>query len=200
MAAGKAGDLFVSELHGKYYSQNYNGRVVSFSLTTATAIPVFATNPTPNFLVINPFGNTTNLVLARLNLGFVGGTGVAGAIAYAYVPGLVNTNLSATGPASAITVNTANVKTGIMGGAYNGNIIFATAATLLGTAPYVPVIQRYSNLSQGAPITTTAATYALSEDFDGTLIVPPGSNLFLTASTAIAETVVASLICYEASL
>jgi hypothetical protein len=137
-----------------------------------------------------------NVVFARLHIGFSAGTGVAGTIGYAYVPGLRDTTVGTTSAMSAITV-AATMKTGFVGQPYGGQTVFATAATLLGTAPYVPVIQRWSNLSQGAVLTSTAAMYNLYEDFDGTLILPPGGNIFLTASVAIAETNEISLIAYE---
>lgn len=198
---GRNGEAIVSELHGKYYTQAYNGRMFVASITTASAIPLFATNPTPNFLVINPRSNPNNLVLTRINVGFAAGTGVAGQIGYAYVPGLSAADgLSASAAASAITLAPTLVKTAFFAQQYSGQVLFATAATLLGTTPYVPVVGRWSSFSQGAPLTSSPNMYNLYEDFDGTFIIPPGGNVFLTANAAIAETSMITLIGYEAPI
>lgn len=194
---GKSGEMMVSELHGKYLTQTYRGNLWSFSITTATAIPVFATNATPNFFIFNPPGNTTAVVPVRFNVGFHGGTGIAGAIGYSYitnVPSLVGT----AAPVSAATL--VSPKSGIVGQSYTGNIITGSAATISGTAPYALTQLRWSNMSQGAPITSTATAYSLFEEFDGNMIIPPGTLWCPTASTAIAETLEMSLIAYEIPL
>jgi hypothetical protein len=192
---GKAGEGIFAELHGKYLTQAYRGKLWNASLTTASAIPAAATNATPNFIVWNPAGNTTAVVLARLNVGFVAGTGIAGQIGYTYVPN-AGTSIATGAAFSAFTAGPA-IRSSIAGAAYTGNILFGTAATATGTAPYVPVRWRWSSLSQGAPITSTAAAYTLFEDFDGSLILPPNVAWYPDATVAIAETMMISLVAYE---
>ncbi len=194
---GKSAEAIVAELHGKFYTQAYRKNLWSLSIVTATAIPAFATNATPNFFIYNPPGNPFNIVPVRFNVGLVGGTGIAGAIGYSYlsnVPALAG----GTGVVSAAT--TVALKSGVVGAAYAGQVIGGSAATITGASPYALQQLRWSNLSQGAPLTGTAAVYSLSEDFDGTMIIPPGTLWCPTAATAVGETVVMSLIAYEAPL
>jgi len=194
---GKAGEAVIAELHGKYYTQNYRGRLWHASIFTASAIPLFATNATPNFFVFNPPNNPNNIVLTKFKVGFVGGTGIAGAIGYAYISG-VN---ALTGTAAAVSAaTTLTIQGGKMGAGYTGQAVAGSAATVTGAAPYALTMHSNSNLSQGAPITTTAAAYSLFEDFDGTMILPPGTLWCPVGITAIAETVVVSISAYEAPI
>lgn len=195
-STGKAGETITSDLHGKYYQQNYAGKLWHASITTATAIPVAATNATPNFIIWNPAGNTTNVIPTRVVIGFHGGTGIAGAIGYTYIPNAGSA--VATGAAMSGFTTGPAIQTGIAGTAYSGSVKFGSGATVTGTGIYVPVRLKWSNFSQGAPITTTAAAYSLYEDFEGAVIIPPGVALYIDASTAIAETLMISMTAYEA--
>jgi hypothetical protein len=192
---GKSGEGIFAELHGKYLTQAYRGKLWNASITTASAIPAAATNATPNFIIWNPAGNTSAVVPVRLNVGFAAGTGIAGQIGYTYVPN-AGTGIATAAAFSTLTAGPA-IRSSIAGAAYLGNVLFGTAATGTGTAPYVPVRWRWSSLSQGAPITTTASAYTLFEDFDGSLILPPNTAFYLDATAAIAETMMISLVAYE---
>lgn len=187
----------VDSLHGRYYTQCAKGALWSATLATASAIPIFATNVTPNFIIWNPAGNTTNVVLCRLNIGFSAGTGVAGAIGYAYLPNAGGGATGTAAPMSAFTAVAAGIKSGVIGKTYAGNIQFGSAATISGTVPSAATLHRWSNLSQGAPITSTPAAYSLFEDFDGTVIIPPNTAWFPVGTPAPAETFMISLVAYE---
>ena len=195
MLAGKSGEGVVAELHGQYFTQNYRGRLWHASITTASAIPVQATNSTPNFAIWNPSGNATSVVLVRMNVGFSAGTGIAGQIGYAYL-NAGPYQLATAGPVSAFTAGPA-IQMGLVGSGYGGKIQFGTAATLTGTGISVGTVYKWSNLSQGAPITSTATMYNLFEDFNGTVIIPPGIMFYPVASTAIAETGMITVSAYE---
>ncbi len=194
---GRQGEGVVTELHGKYYVQTYRGKAWNLTLATASAIPLFATNATPNFFIWNPPSSGVNCVLTRFTVGFSAGTGVAGAIGYAYLTG-VNALVGTAAPVSAAT--TLALKAGIAGNVYGGQTVGGTSATIGGVAPNALTMYRWSNLSQGAPITTTAAAYSLSEDFDGTVIVPPGVLFCPVGNPAPAETFMISLAGYDAPI
>lgn len=197
MLGGKAAEGIVAELHSKYYTQNYRGRLWNANIFTASAIPVFATNATPNFFIWNPPSNPNNVVLVKFKVGFAAGTGIAGAIGYSYIRG-VPTLVGTAAPVSAATSTT--ITSGIVGVPYGGSVWAGSAATIGGVAPFALTQHSYSNLSQGAPITSTAAAYSLYEEFDGSVIIPPGVFWCPTASAAIAETVVISVQAYEAPI
>lgn len=193
---GKQGDAMVSELHSKYFTQTYRGAMWHASNATASpvAIPLFATNCTPTFAILNPAGNTTAIVPTRINFGWTAGTGIAGCIGYAYLP-IVGQGVGTAAAVSTYTVGP-SIKSGIVGKSYAGNAAFWISATI-GGAVVTPSLYKWSNIGQGAPITSTASMWSLFEDFDGTVIIPPGQLWFPIASVAIAETFQISLSAYE---
>ena len=195
MLGGRQGEGIVTELHGKYYAQTYRGKAWNLTLTATAAIPLFATNATPTFFIWNPTGSGVNVVLTRYTVGFSAGTGVAGAIGYAFVTG-VSALVGTAAPVSAAT--TLALTAGLVGGTYGGTTVGGTSATVTGTAPNAMKMHRWSNLSQGAPITTTAAIYSLFEDFDGGVIIPPGVLFCPVGNPAPAESVFQSLAGYDA--
>lgn len=169
--AGRAGESISAQLHGKYYTQTYRGNV--FIGTTATAgvvLPVFS-NTAHTFGLWNPAGSGKNLVPIRFSLGFVNTTAAAGNIVYAFTP--VNVGSSIGTPVSAFTqitpinafLGSSNVPVGRF-----SNVITLSAAA----AP--TIILKTSGMSQFVTTTSTATETGWSqfEDFDGTLIIPPG--------------------------
>ena len=185
----------IDQLHPKYFTLASSGKLWSASSTTAAAIPIFATNATPTFGIFNPAGNNTAVVLCRYNVGLVAGTGVAGNILYMFLKGAGSAAAGTAAPISTFTAGPA-IQPGLLGRSYTGNIVFGTSFTI-GGAVNALAVHRQSNLSQGAPVTGTAAVYSLFEDFDGNVIIPPGTLWATGATTAIAETVVQSVLAYE---
>lgn len=78
---GKAGEGVVTELHGKYYNQNYRGNLFMISTVGAgLAIPVLTTTA-PTMVLWNPLGSGKNAVLVRYAAANTNsGTAAAGAI------------------------------------------------------------------------------------------------------------------------
>lgn len=194
LLGGKAGEGIVAELHGKYFTQAYRGRLWHASLLTAAAVPIFATNATPVWGLMNPAGNNTAIVPVRMCLGFSAGTGVAGQFGYAYVSPAGTAPAGTAAPIS--TYTSATITAAQVGASYGGNIIFGSSFTIGGVVSALKVY-RYTGFSQGAPLTGTAAMYSLFEDFDGTTIIPPNTFFTVIASTAVAETSLISMTAYE---
>lgn len=196
MLGGKQGEGIVAELHGKYYTQTVRSKLWYANIFTATAIPVFATNATPNFFIWNPSNNTTNVVLVRATYGFHAGTGIAGALGYAYIQN-VTSLVGTAAPVSAATTTT--ILPGLIGNAaYGGNVVAGSAATVSGTAPFALKQHSWSPISQGAPITSTASYWSLVHEFDGSMILAPGTFWCPLGSVAVAETFMISVAAYEA--
>jgi hypothetical protein len=196
---GKQSELILAQLHGKYYTQAYRGRLWTAALTTAAIIPVLATNTTAVFMIMNPAGNFTNVIPVRINFGFHSTTGIAGTIGYSYVPLVGSGPVGTAAPISAMT--TKAIQSAVVGQSYVGNVLFGTAATVTGVTPSINTLYRWSNLSQGAPAAATAAGWHnLFEDFDGNTIIPPNCALQVVASTAIADAFMISLVAYESPI
>ena len=185
---GKAGEAVVTELHGKYYNQNYRGNCFFVSTVAAgLAIPIFSTTA-PTLCLWNPSGSGKNAVLIRasasntLNVTTVqgafllmaqfnaGNTIATGAVFTAFTQAALGTNL--------FNCNLGGGNVSVMKSA-------ATATNTL-TGGSTSVI---ANMGQINPTTIAGAVAsgsqpALVYDFDGTVIVPPGVVVYFAASSA----------------
>jgi hypothetical protein len=192
---GKQTELLVSELHGKWTTQNWRGLISTVALSTATALVAPATNATPNFCLWNPAGNTTAIELIAMQFGYVSGTPAAAAIGYSYVP-MAGATYGGTSAISAFTGLT--IRSSIVGKAYSGNILGGSAATCTGTAPAAGTLLRWSGLSNGAIASASvAAGMVMTELFDGTIIIPPNTLFYPVTSAASVATYMISAVFAE---
>jgi hypothetical protein len=192
---GKQFDLMVSELHGKYFTQNQRGNLFTAALTAASALPAPATNATPNFILWNPAGNTKAISLVSFQLGYVAGTPAAGAIGYSYIP-LAGSAMATAAPISALTALT--VRSSVVGQAYAGAVLAGSAATVTGTGTSIGTVLRWSGISQGVLASASVPPGMLMrEDFDGTMIIPPGNAWYPICSAASVATYMVSAVWEE---
>jgi len=191
---GKQGELIVSDLHGKYFTQSYRGNLFVMNVT-ATAIPV-TTTTAPTFALWNPQGNMKLANIVKLSLGYVVTTSTAGNILWSYQLG-VGANVGTAAPITAYAAGTAtnlNIGSGVVTTMKPG--IATITLTAAGT------VLRATGFSQ---LVTTPATAYLpwvtwNDEPDGTLIVPPGCIIYLTASVATASTYTCSMVWEEVPL
>jgi hypothetical protein len=182
LATGKAGELIVSPLHGQYFEQTYAGNVfIGATLPAGTAIPVNTTTA-PTFALWNPADSGRLCVPIFYKVGFVSGTGIAGAVGYGILPGAGGSGLNSV--VTAFTqIQPFNAYLGTVPTQSNSRMKFGTTVTIVTTGAYfIP-----NGISQGAPITSTALVYNTVDWFDGIMIIPPGVMLYTCASAAIAE-------------
>lgn len=195
MRQGQLGDLVVSELHGKYYEQNYRGNLYSAGMTStalsANTITLTATT-TPIIGVWNPVGSGKNLVIlkAKCQMTVAGNSAVApGAFVWAtsignaaISTGITPLNRSTLAAAGSVGKGF-NISTALTG--LSANLVIQNAAgfgTLLAAqgATASPIIS-------GDPV----------EEFDGSLIVPPGGVLALLNTVSTTTISVASMLLWE---
>ena len=185
--AGRAGEALAAELHGKYYTQAYRGNVFVGTAAIGGVAPAISTTTTTNtFGLWNPAGSGKNLVPIRYLIGFAAGTAssVAGNIVYTYSTGVGSATATAA-PISTFTTITP-VSTYLGSGiasiakfsAVAGGIVQLAAGTFLKTSGI-------SQLAMNATSSTVATGWSAFEDFDGTLIMPPGSLLVVGANAAV---------------
>jgi hypothetical protein len=166
---GRQGEIAVSELHGKQYTNNINGLVWHGNVNAVT-LPVNAANLVSVFSLINPVGSVRNLELIHLD--------VAAVLATTVVDGVSWVQQSIRGGSVLPTTFTAGVaQPGLVGGPGSQSGLFCTAATHIGT----PVVLTSANAYFGA-VTSTVAN-AIHYDYDGTIILAPGSIISLVVST-----------------
>ena len=185
--AGQQGDLIVSELHGRFYEANYRGNVyfgghTALAALSANTITLTATT-TPILGVWNPSNNTSNLVMLQATLNVVANNLTSGA-----GPGVFVWAISTSNGAISTGAAPYNAKTLLASGSNAKAFAGSTALTGL-TNNLVVVGGSLLPSPSGLTYTTLASTallpsYAGVENFDGSLIVPPGGVLALLNTTS----------------
>lgn len=180
---GKQGEQLVSEVHGKYYTQNYRGNLYYGSNAAAgAAFSIFSNTTFVGLALWNPQGSGKNLSIAKVYLGLDTQASTAmGAFGYSW---LVNAGagLATAAPVSAFTAITATRGSCICGAPGVGNSV-----ALLGSGATLTTAMTWGrpasfSTSTGA-ITTVIGQSGMVDDVDGTIIVPPG--VFFTLTTSI---------------
>lgn len=199
LRGGKQGDGIVSELHGRFYEQTYNGNIYVGGLGSSSGVAAItnatytvadgfsatlatAATATPILGIWNPASSTVNAVILQASLA------------------AVNTALATTAPGGLVWgVSLANpaITTGIAGfnrktlSQVGGQCKNMAATALTGLSNLFSFLQG-SILNIGPALTVnetqtvagflTPAT-SFVENFDGSLIVPPGAVLALFCTT-----------------
>lgn len=182
---GDQGEQISTELHGKWYSQAAKGKLFEFSTAIAgTIIPVNASNLVSTFTLVNPASSGVNLELVRYKLGLAGTTtAVIGNISLAYQSPYV----------ALATLSLGGVTNLLIGSGTSTNAqCFPTGGTFTGT----PSLLGTLGLSFG---TTGASPGPVSavHDFDGAVILKPGTAVTTVANAAQTQAMAQSLIFAE---
>ena len=181
-SGGPQGDSYVSEIHGKWATASRQGRLFHGSSAAAgIAIPLYTA--TTQALCLWNTSTNVDLELVKYSLGYVSGTTVAGPVMYA----LLNAGY-AYGTGSPIATFT-NAPTYMRPGRAGSGASQAQFANVtVTTTAALPVAQMIgSSISQPdafAAASTTAPVIVVEENFDGSIIVPPGWALFPVALLA----------------
>jgi hypothetical protein len=197
---GKQADGIVSKLHGDFYTQNVNGNVYYGSNAAGGAVySIFSNTSYTGLLLWNPQGSGKNLSIIRASIGVTASaaTAIAG-FGYSWI---INAGAGiATGaPLSAFGAITATRGSCVLGATGQGASValVGTSATLTTAFGW----GRSANFTAATgAITTQVAVTQLSEDFLGTMIVPPGVILALTTSVLTGFTATGSFLWEECPL
>ena len=191
---GIQADTIISELHGRFYEQNYNGNLFSAVLTpTSLAAATFtvangssatlatAAASTPILGLWNPVGSGVNAVLLQAALlATITALQTTGPGGLMWIASLNNAGIS-TGGAGV------NRKTLSLAGSQCKNMC-GIALTGLSTLPAVIAASVLSGGGLNFSVLQTAVGLmnqqpGFVENLDGSLIVPPGATLGLYATT-----------------
>ncbi len=170
--AGKAGEQVVTNLRGKYYTSNYRGTVFTFNRTAVT-VPVIAATLVSVFSLWNPPGSGKNAELISFDYGIVLATTVVDVVGLYYSSGSL---------ALAGTFTTAGTALSGSVGSTAANVVLPYSAYTHSGTP-----TRHSILGFFGAVTTTNSQPA-HLDFDGRVIVPPGTVVSIAMSTAASTT------------
>lgn len=168
---GKAGEQIYADIHGKWYTAAYRGRV--FEGTTAaagTTIPISSATA-GTFVLYNPLGSGVNMELVSYECGINTVTTVASAVLLGIAVGLVVAPTSVT----ALTP-----LPGLLGGSAVAQGKLYSVATIVATTSFYTLFG----------ITATNATAGnslgspLRHEFDGKLILAPGTLVHVCGTAA----------------
>ena len=196
---GRHGDQLASALHGTYAEQTLSGRLFYTSTVVAgLAIPI-STTTAPRVMLWNPSGSGVDAVLGRFQAAHASGDGV-----------LFTFGLSAVSTTVEVGSNIAT-----------GNLITAFAQDVIGTNVFAGKLNsgwrpRVKSSSQGTN-TITAGTWVYSmgiyggalvattavvaptfnHDFDGQIVLPPGTAVSVVGNAASVSLLNTTLSWYE---
>ena len=190
LRTGQLGDQIVSELHGRFYEQAYRGNLFSFGQTAVTALSAntitLTATTTPIVGVYNPNNSGKNLVILQASLvAFINTfTTPVNAGAFVWAASVNNTAVST----GSTPINRSTLQAA--GSVAKG---FAGATALTGLTNNLTIIEPAdfnspTALTYGTIVAPTSGTTLGSvggvQNFDGSLIVPPGGVLALLNTTS----------------
>lgn len=164
---GKAGEGVVTELHGKWYTQAYRGNVFHGSTLVAGTIIPISTSTAATFVLYNPLGSGVNLELISYTLGVTVATVIVSPIGMGFSAGVGGAVVAPTG------VTALTPRNGLLGFGNATKVNLYSTATLTATTTYFKTMLNFTstNATAGNGLGPSAYKY----DFDGTLILPPGT-------------------------
>jgi hypothetical protein len=182
---GKQGELVATQLHGKYYTQAYRGNLFIGSSAIGGVVTGAYNTTSQTFGLWNPAGNTKNAVLVSLDIGIISGT----IILSNYVLSQTLNAGSAVATGGPITVFGAVApQPGNIGAIAANSARFATGAA--GTAATTSASTFLMTLGMSYNTTATTLNYAatMHYEFDGKVIVPPNTAIWVNSNVATADT------------
>ena len=172
---GRGGELYCSQIHGKYYTAAYYARLFSFNVTAVT-VPVIVGTLQSKFTVYNPPNSTTNAELVDFDLGIVLVTLVVDTVGLYWQ----SPTLASLATLSTIGVFGTNWFSSIFSSS-PGQVTPYSALTHSGTPARIAI------LSQFGAVTSTNDSI-VHYDFDGKILVPPGHVVSVAMSTGAGDT------------
>lgn len=197
-SSGRQGEAIVNELHGRHYLNNYNNALYYASNAAAgAAYTIFSNASYVGLAIFNPAGSGKNVVPLRATLGMNSNAATAAAAwGYAWQTGVGASLVGTAAPISASTAITATRGSGNIGVASGVGTSIATALSAV-TFSSALTWGRGATFGSGTGAITVAWGVMMYEDFDGTVIVPPGTIFCLTSAVLTGLTAVGTLLWAE---
>jgi len=185
-AQGKAGELLAAEIHGPYYTAAYRGAVQWVTTATAgTTIPVQAASLASTFTIWNPAGSGKNLELITYSAAFEAATMVVSDVSlYFQSNATTPTNLTAL-----------TIRAGLLGAGLASIASAYSVATLVGAITIGPSLFGPTTTQSVAGGSSGPALFRY--DFNGTILVPPGTIITTAGNAAQSQAAKQTLIWAE---
>jgi len=185
-SGGPQGDSYVSEIHGKWATAARQGRLFHGSSAAAgIAIPLYTA--TTQALCLWNTSTTVDLEIVKYSLAYISGTTVAGPVMY----GRLNAGYTyGTGaPIATFTNAPTYIQPGRAGsGASQAQLANVTVTTTAAIPVANFIGSSISTPDAFAAASTTVPLIVTEENFDGSIIIPPGWAFFpmaLLATTSL---------------
>ena len=194
---GRANELIVSELHGKYFEQCYRGNVYYASTTTAGVVIPISSTLTPTYSLWNPAGSGKLMVPIYALIGWTATTAALGSFVW-HATTNAGSNISSTAPfvafgtGTAVNANMGSGKVSAMRVGSGGTTTLVAAATFFRATGL--------SITPTTAATSTAPGWLWKDDWDGAGIIPPGNAISLFGTTAIAVTATVTMVYEEVNL
>lgn len=197
---GKSGEIVAQELHGRFYEQCYRANMYSIgcsptALSAATLLLTASAQPIVG--VCNPSSSTVNLVILQAALvDFINNVTSVALGGFVWASSLGNSALTA-------GLNPFNRKTLASTGSQAKAFSLSTASLLTGLTNNLVVFEAAEfNTASGLLTTTVSAatpTPSVSgvQNFDGSIIVPPGGVLALLNTISVTTHTVSGRLLWE---
>lgn len=194
--AGRANEILVAELHGKYFEHNFRGNVYYGSTSTTGVVISIGTTKTPTYTIWNPAGSGKLLVPITTLVSWNATTGVLGGLVWMATTA-AGATIATTGPFVTFTTPAVPISANL-GAGKNSVMKFGNDTTTMSITA-APTFYR------ALGVTVTANTvgalsvpfFTLRDDWDGTGIIQPGNAIHLMGTTAVAATCVVTTIWAE---
>jgi hypothetical protein len=172
---GRRAEMLVSEIMGKYANLTERGVVFQGStLAAGTIIPINAASLVSTFTLWNPLGSGVKLHVLDYDLGLITTTAVVGSLLLHYQSGVGAGILAPTSQTALVPVNA------LIGSGVTPQAKLLSAGTLTGT----PTILAPLGISFGTVAGNPGPTPPPHIDFDGKLILAPGTLVTVTSTAA----------------
>ncbi len=173
LSAGRQSELLVSCIHGKYYIAAYRRSCFRFNVTAVT-LPKVASGLVSVFSLWNPPSSGYVAELISTDMVGISGTFVVDAIGWYFSA----SNLALAGTFTTPSVAGTNHFSARIGDTPANSVIPYTAYTHSGTPTRVDIAGGYGS-------TANATGWNIHKDYDGRVLVPPGTVISLAASTTV---------------
>ena len=171
----------MANVSGQYYTDSVLGNVYIGTTAVAGVKPPAYNATAHTFVVWNPLGSGKSLVPIRLSVGFVDTTGAAGNVVLSYQSG-VGSQAATGSPITAATFGTplnARLASGV-----NSVMKFCPATCTFAAATSLLMTTGISQLVTTATDATNGQ-WTSQYDFQGQLIVPPGTAICVAGNIAL---------------
>ncbi len=190
---GKQGEQLIGNVHGRYYTNTYRGN--NYFVSTALpglAFSIFSNTTFIGLMIANPMGSGKNISIGRVSVGAsTAGATAASGWGYCWLngagSGLINTQYTA------LTALVATRGNAMLGATGQGSSVAITYAGATIAAASVFTWGRAAAFSTGTGAITVQIANVMTEDLDGTMIVPPGTMWTLTTAILTGVTANASV-------